>query len=220
MTGFRDWARAVFGPEQGDQVADDYAAALGRTLDATVFHGTQPIQENHMPLNLQPPPPDALGHTFQEFRGIDPGPHAKCVHCGMTAEQFLDSQMTAPCPPPGSDGPALVEDEDGAPYPGALQDAAQSLPDLEGLNEAERLGLIVGATLGNALYERDQARRIAVTLEQENAALRKVLDETLAAWPTTTWAQDAALKDRAVQAYQSIGALESPETPDSPQDGR
>lgn len=46
MTGFRDWAAQVFGPEHGHRLADDYANALGRTLDATVFHGTQPIQEN------------------------------------------------------------------------------------------------------------------------------------------------------------------------------
>jgi hypothetical protein len=91
---------------------------------------------------------------------------------------------------------------------------------LEGLTEPERLGVVVAQAYGNALYERDQARDMAMALEQENAALRKVLDETLAAWPTTTWAQDAALKERAEQAYAAIGAVGSPETPDTSGDAR
>ena len=49
MTGFREWATAVFGEEAGNDLADRCADALGRTLDQAVFHGTTPaIQENEM----------------------------------------------------------------------------------------------------------------------------------------------------------------------------
>lgn len=97
----------------------------------------------------------------------------------------------------------------------ALDTMAQVPPGMEDLTEAERLGLVVGAAYGQALAERDQARAIAVHLEQENAHLRDLLAYAVQEWPDTTWAADSHAKDTLVQAIQNAGALESPETPET-----
>lgn len=135
---FRVWARHTFGAEQGDRLSDEYADAVGRTLDTTVFHGTQPIQE---------------------------------------------TQMDEPLP-----------------------------PELAHLNEAERLGLVVGAAYGQALAERDQARNIAATLEQQLAKALETIRYALKNWPETTWATDSLVQEN-VKAW--LEALESPETPET-----
>lgn len=148
MTGFRDWATMVFGPEHGDQVADHYAEALGRSLDEAVFYGTtRPIQEN---------------------------------------------QMTE------TDAARLTEVS-------ATVDAGLSQADLDGMNEAERLALVVGAAYGNALAERDQARaQVAEALGH--------LEAVLAASPSTSFAHTNAAADAAQEFIQRI---KTPEPVDS-----
>lgn len=67
-------------------------------------------------------------------------------------------------------------------------------------SDAERLGLAVVATLTEAQREAEQARAIAVRLEQELAEAVAICRDALGAWPETTWAADsmrkATLEDR------------------------
>lgn len=72
----------------------------------------------------------------------------------------------------------------------------------EGLNEAERLGLLVGATYGEALAERDQAIQHLRTL--------------VAAMPATSWAATNAAEEAArawLSEYDDAKDVRSPETP-------
>lgn len=78
-----------------------------------------------------------------------------------------------------------------------LDQAAEPEPDF---SDAERLGLAVVATLTEAQREAEQARAIAVRLEQELAEAVAICRDALGAWPETTWAADsmrkATLEDR------------------------
>lgn len=60
VTGLRDWARIVFGPEMGDRMADDFAGAIGRELDAATFYGTE------TPPMSTPDPPTPGTHHLSE----------------------------------------------------------------------------------------------------------------------------------------------------------
>ena len=91
--------------------------------------------------------------------------------------------------------------------------AAEVMETLEGLNEPERLGIVVAQAYGNALYERDQARAIAVALEQDLAKALRALRYAVEKWPETTWAQDTLVQENLKHV---LDALESPETPDDP----
>lgn len=54
-TGFRDWARLIFGPEHGDKMADDFTEAVGREFDRAIIYGTDTTMRPTTP----PPPPAA-----------------------------------------------------------------------------------------------------------------------------------------------------------------
>lgn len=145
MTGFREWATAVLGEEGGNDLADRYADALGRTLDEAMFYGTTPpIQENQMNAD----------HITEVSATVDAG---------------LDQET------------------------------------LDGMNEAERLALIVGAAYGRALADRDEARA------QVTQALDH-LEAVLAASPPTSFAHTNAAAD---QAREFIQRIRTPEPVDS-----
>lgn len=81
--------------------------------------------------------------------------------------------------------------------------AALARDDVDGMNEAERLALVVGAAYGNALAERDQSRaRVA-----EGRAL---LEKALGFLGTSSWAAETHLAE-SIQAY--VTGLDSDETP-------
>jgi hypothetical protein len=88
-------------------------------------------------------------------------------------------------------------------------DAALSQEDLNGLNEAERLALMVGAAYGRALADRDQARD-----HLEKAV--ETLEALAEAFPETSWAHSNAALDTArefIQAYRAAEPVDSGQTP-------
>lgn len=90
--------------------------------------------------------------------------------------------------------------------------------DLEGMGDAERLGLIVGASYGAALADRDQARsQVAIlgdALTTLDLAARAVL--ALDSVKSLTWAQDERTVDTLRQAVEDAGkALESVQAPET-----
>lgn len=85
--------------------------------------------------------------------------------------------------------------------------------DVDNLNDAERMGLMVAAAYGTALAERDQARDLL-------ADALVLVDDLIREWPETTWAADnyrvETMKDRRknlVQAIQDAQAVDSEATP-------
>lgn len=93
----------------------------------------------------------------------------------------------------------------------ATVDAGLSQEDLDGMNEAERLALIVGAAYGKALAERDEARAQVAALAQDLADLGSAAQAVLAldVLAQVTWAHD----EQAVQTLrQAVGSVQAPET--------
>lgn len=136
----------------GDVVADQMEAAMARTLDAAVFHGTQPIQEND-----------------------------------MNAEQITEVSATV--------------------------DAGLTQADLDGMNEAERLALVVGAAYGKALAERDEARDVAAYAIARLATARDLLNKVVPILDDSTWATDSALAG-SIQAFlDTLQDVDSPQAP-------
>jgi hypothetical protein len=97
----------------------------------------------------------------------------------------------------------------------ATVDACLNQEALDGLNEAERLGLIVGAAYGQALAERDEARAQvaiqAVTIRDLVDAARKVL--AIDSLEHLTWAHDEDAVTALREVVQGIGSLDSDQTP-------
>lgn len=88
----------------------------------------------------------------------------------------------------------------------ATVDAGLSQEDLDGMNEAERLALVVGSAYGQALAERDKAR----------AALAKavtLLNETIPTLRATSWAQDEAVADSVQTFLDALGTVDSTQAP-------
>lgn len=84
----------------------------------------------------------------------------------------------------------------------ATVDTALTREDLEGLNEAERLALVVGAAYGKALADRDAAR----------AMLEAVVGE----FPDTSFAHANVAVEKArefIQAYRTPEPVDSEQTP-------
>lgn len=99
----------------------------------------------------------------------------------------------------------------------ATVDAGLSQEDLDGMGEAERLALVVGAAYGKALADRDEARnmtyRLSGNLGQATALLKKVVPILR----DSTWATDSALAD-SIQVFldaQTVGSDETPTQEDS-----
>lgn len=205
MTGFREWATQVLGAEAGNTLADEYAQGLGAALDAAVFHGTRPIQENDMT--------DDGRHVHL----IVNGGMTHALHNLSALPRTTDDRNQVTCPRCLAQEVPTVKPETMAE---ALDTMAQVPPGMEDLTEAERLGLVVGAAYGNALAERDKARAIAVHLEQENAHLVALLEYAVREWPVTSWAGDSHAQDYLVQAIERVKAVGSPETPDTSRSDR
>lgn len=149
------------------------------------------------------------GCTCREPYPNLPGPiENQCLRCGLTipADRMAEARANAAPQARMSDCPSPL---------GTVCTDPTCLVHFGGLNEAERLGLVVGAAYGTALAERDQARALAVRLEQDLGYALEALEKAAAAWPETSWASDSQNKDRLVQAIQNLKALESPETPES-----
>lgn len=95
----------------------------------------------------------------------------------------------------------------------ATVDAALTQDDLEGMNEAERLALVVGAAYGKALAERDEAQaRVAALEDQVNTlahAATAVLGLDVVA--QVTWAHDEATVNALRAAVESVQAPETQE---------
>lgn len=72
--------------------------------------------------------------------------------------------------------------------------------DLEHLNEAERLGLIVGAAYGQALAERDVARAQAAHLGARLNDARDLLRKARPLLEDSTWATDSSVAG-SIQAF-------------------
>lgn len=89
-------------------------------------------------------------------------------------------------------------------------DTGLSQDDLDGMTEAERLALVVGAAYGKALSERDQARaQFEVTLDDLVKA-RRLLEKVVPILEDSTWATDSALAG-SIQAF--LDGLDSEQTP-------
>lgn len=69
--------------------------------------------------------------------------------------------------------------------------------DSTGLTEAESMGVIVAAAMAAALNERDQARELAVRLEQELAESERHLKAMVEIVGTSTWAADTRTREQA-----------------------
>lgn len=93
-------------------------------------------------------------------------------------------------------------------------DTGLAAEDLAHLNEAERLGLIVGAAYGQALAERDlaqaQAAIQAKTIRDLVDAAEKVL--ALDALDNLTWAHDEDAVTALRELVQGIGPVDSDQT--------
>lgn len=100
----------------------------------------------------------------------------------------------------------------------ATVDAALSQEDLDGMNEAERLALVVGAAHGNALAERDEARAQASDLRHRLGVLLARCDRvlTLDVLDNLTWAGDETIVTRlreCVQENLEFRPVDSDKTP-------
>lgn len=132
------------GEDQGGHVADQMADAMGRHLDAAVFHGTTPpIQENE-----------------------------------MKAEQITTLSATV--------------------------DAELTQGDLDGMSEAERLALVVGAAYGKALAERDKARDRVDHLHALLGSARALLGRAQHSLGDSSWAADASLAEQIGQLMERM----------------
>lgn len=88
----------------------------------------------------------------------------------------------------------------------ATVDAGLSQEDLDGMNEAERLALIVGSAYGAALADRDLARAaLASALEH--------LEALVETWPETSWAGSNVAVERAREFIQVTKVVDSEQTP-------
>lgn len=99
----------------------------------------------------------------------------------------------------------------------ATVDAGLSQEDLDGMGEAERLALVVGAAYGKALADRDQAQeQFQITLTDLVHA-RRLLEKVVPILRDSTWATDSALAD-SIQVFldgQTVGSDETPTQEDS-----
>ena len=100
----------------------------------------------------------------------------------------------------------------------ATVDAGLSQADLDGMNEAERLALIVGSAYGAALADRDLARTEAADLRHRLGVLLARADNVLAldVLKDLTWAGDERAVTRlreCVQENMALPAVDSDETP-------
>lgn len=126
------------------------------------------------------------GHTPVRFKGPD-ADYVKCQECGVGGQDLAER-----C--------AKAEDLSGEEV-------------LDSLNEAERLGLVVGAAYGQALAERDEARAQAVDLGQRLEKAMTLLRYAVAEWPETTWASDSFRKDHLIQGTKALEDVDSEESP-------
>lgn len=86
----------------------------------------------------------------------------------------------------------------------ATVDAGLAQEDLDGMTEAERLGLIVGAAYGKALAERDEARAQASDLRHRLGVLLARCDRVLSldVLDNLTWAGDETIVIRLRECVQ------------------
>lgn len=99
----------------------------------------------------------------------------------------------------------------------ATVDAGLSQEDLDGMGEAERLALVVGAAYGKALADRDLAQGFVDTLGAALAEATEFLWKVLPILRDSTWATDSALAD-SIQVFldgQAVGSDETPTQEDS-----
>lgn len=147
-----------------------------------------------MSLTDTPPPyGEYQGHVLQSFQDLEGG-HAKCLKCGWKATMAESLE-------PGFQVPLCPESPEGR--------MAQEL-EPEEFTEAQSLGLVVASAMTQAHRERDQARELAVRLEQDLARALEALDATVAAWPETSWAQDSLAKEK---AQEVLAELRDPDRP-------
>lgn len=92
----------------------------------------------------------------------------------------------------------------------ATVDAGLTQEDLDGMNEAERLALVVGAAYGKALAERDQARDVGYRLAGNLGHAQGLLGKVVPILRDSSWATDSALAD-SIQAF--LDGLDSEATP-------
>lgn len=85
--------------------------------------------------------------------------------------------------------------------------------DLDHMNEAERLALVVGAAYGAALADRDMARTEVERLNERLVLAKGLLDMALDEWPVTTWGTDSLAKERLVQGINALWPVDSDPTP-------
>lgn len=95
----------------------------------------------------------------------------------------------------------------------ATVDSALTQDDLEGMNEAERLALVVGAAYGKALSERDEAQAQVAALEDRLNTLAHAARGVLAldVLAQVTWAHDEATVNALRAAVESVQAPETQE---------
>lgn len=95
----------------------------------------------------------------------------------------------------------------------ATVDTGLSQDDLDGMTEAERLALVVGAAYGKALADRDQARTQWAVLADRLTVAKDLLGKVVPILNDSTWASDSALAS-SIQAFlDQAGALDSETTP-------
>lgn len=95
----------------------------------------------------------------------------------------------------------------------ATVDTGLSQEDLDGMSEAERLALVVGAAYGKALSERDQARDLTYRLSGNLGQAQGLLEKVLPILEDSSWATDSALAD-SIQAFlDGLKDVDSDKTP-------
>jgi hypothetical protein len=92
----------------------------------------------------------------------------------------------------------------------ATVDAGLSQEDLDGMNEAERLALVVGSAYGRALAERDEARDAVDRLSTALAGAVVLLGKVQPVLEDSSWATDSALAG-SIQAF--LEAVDSDQAP-------
>jgi hypothetical protein len=92
----------------------------------------------------------------------------------------------------------------------ATVDTGLNQDDLDGMTEAERLALVVGAAYGKALADRDEARAMAAHAIARLAEARAFLGKVVPILRDSTWATDSSLGD-SIQAF--MDRVDSETTP-------